>query len=170
MKTAFAALVLLFATGVSPLLGQGDDEASRTTLVGLTGVYVLVEHVADEAQRDGLDTLQVRTDVEVKLRQAGIRVLSKEEWLSTAGAPYFYVDISTTKNPLGVYAFIVRVELNQWVTLVRPPSQQRLLAATWSTPGVLGMVGSKKLVSLRDNVRDQTDQFINAYLAANPKR
>ena len=139
--------------------------------MGLTGVYVLVEHVADEAQRDGLDTLQVRTDVEVKLRQAGIRVLSKEEWLSTAGLPYLYVDISTTKNPLGVYAFSVRVELNQSVTLVRPASQQRLLlAATWSTPGAIGTVGSKKLTALRDEVRDLTDQFINAYLAANPKR
>ncbi len=35
MKTVLAALTLLFATGVSPLPGQGDDERSRRTLVGL---------------------------------------------------------------------------------------------------------------------------------------
>jgi|ERR1041385_4021742 hypothetical protein len=168
MKTVLAALTLLFATGVSPLLGQGDDEASRATLVGLPGVYVLVENVDDDAQRDGLDTLQVRTDVEVKLRQAGIRVLSREEWLSTAGVPNLYVNIQTAKNQQNVYAFSVRIELSQGVTLVRQPSP-RLLVTTWSTPGVIGTVGSKKLASLRDNVRDQTDQFINAYLAANPK-
>jgi hypothetical protein len=169
MKTVLAALALLFATGVSPLVGQGDDEDSRATLVGLPGVYVLVGHIADEAQRDGLDTLQVRTDVEVKLRQAGIRVLGREEWLSTAGVPFLYVNIQTVKNQQNVYAFSVDIELRQRVTLVRQQSPP-LLVTTWSASGVIGTVGSKRLATLRDDVRDQTDQFINAYLAANPKR
>jgi len=168
MKTVLAALTILFATGVSPLVGQEDDEASRATLVGLPGVDVVVEQIADDAQGDGLDTLQVRTDVEVKLRQAGIRVLSKEEWLSTAGRPYLYVNIQTVKNKQSVYAFSARVELRQSVTLVRQPSLRQLLT-TWSTPGYIGTAGSQKLATLRDDVRDLTDQFINAYLAANPK-
>jgi hypothetical protein len=168
MKKLLVTLALLFLAVVSPLVGQADDETSRATLVGLPGVYVLVETVADEAQRDGLDTLQVRTDVEVKLRQAGIRVLSKEEWLSTAGAPYLYVNIQTAKNNLRLYAVSVSIDLRQDVTLVREPSLRRLVA-TWSTPGVLGTVGSHKLATVRDDVRDLVDQFINAYLAANPK-
>src|ERR1051326_4291773 len=116
MKKLLVTLALLFLAVVSPLVGQADDETSRATLVGLPGVYVLVETVADEAQRDGLDTLQVRTDVEVKLRQAGIRVLSKEEWLSTAGAPYLYVNIQTAKNNLRLYAVSVSIDLRQDVT------------------------------------------------------
>jgi len=43
-------------------------------------------------------------------------------------------------------------------------------ATTWSATGIIGTVGSQKLGSVRDDVRDLTDQFINAYLAANPKR
>ena len=46
----------------------------------------------------------------------------------------------------------------------------RVLAPTWSAAGVIGTVGYQKLGSLREDVRDLTDQFINAYLAANPKR
>src|SRR5690349_16556496 len=105
MKTVLAALVLLFATGTSPLVGQGDNEYTRKTLAGLTGVYVSVENIPDEAQHDGLDTTRIRTDVELKLRQAGITVLTRPEWLSTAAAPYLYVNVQAIKNPTHLYAY-----------------------------------------------------------------
>ena len=169
MKAVLAALALLSASVLSPLVGQGHDEASRATLVGLTGVYVLVENIPDEAQRDGLDTTQIRTDVELKLRQAGITVLTQQEGLSTAAAPYLYVNVQVLKNPAKFYAFSADVELRQRVTLVHDPSMS-VLATTWSATGTIGTVGSQKLASVREVVRDLTDQFINAYLAANPKR
>ena len=169
MKAVLAALALLSASVLSPLVGQGHDEASRATLVGLTGVYVLVENIPDEAQRDGLDTTQIRTDVELKLRQAGITVLTRQEWLSTAAAPYLYVNVQAIKSRANVYAFSANVELLQRVTLVRNPAMS-IPATTWSATGIIGGVGSQKVGSVREHVRDRTDQFINAYLAANPKR
>jgi hypothetical protein len=51
MKTVLAALALLSATVVSPLVGQGDDETTRKTLAGLKGVYVSVETISDDARR-----------------------------------------------------------------------------------------------------------------------
>src|SRR2546426_5377535 len=168
MKTVLAVLALLSATLVSPLVGQEDDEYTRKTLAGLT-MYVLVEHIPDEAERDGLDTTQIRTDVELKLRQAGITVLTQQEWLSTAAAPYLYVNVQAIKNRANVYAFSANVELRQRVTLVRNPAMS-ILATTWSATGFIGMVGSQKLGSVRNDVRDLTDRFINADLAANPKR
>ncbi len=169
MKAVLAPLALLSASVLSPLVAQGDNEGTRATLAGLTGVYVLVEHIPDEAQRDGLDTTQIRTDVELKLRQAGITVLTQQEWLSTAAAPYLYVNVQAIKNSAGIYAFTVDVELRQRVTLIQNPSM-RVLAPTWSATGIIGTVGSQKIGSVREDVRDLTDQFINAYLAANPKR
>src|SRR2546426_12771316 len=156
MKTVLAALTLLSAAMVSPLVGQGDDEYTRKTLAGLAGLFVSVEHIADEVQRDGLDTTQIRTDVELKVRQAGITVLTQQEWLSTAAAPYLYVNVQVLKNPAKFYAFSADVELLQRVTLVRNPAMS-ILAATWSATGTIGTVGSQKLASLRDNVRDLTD-------------
>src|SRR2546425_8239420 len=169
MKTVLAVLALLSATAVSPLVGQGDNEYTRKTLAGLTGVYVSVENIPDEAQHDGLDTTRIRTDVELRLRQAGITVLTRQEWLSTAAAPYLYVNVQVIKNPANFYAYSADVELRQRVTLVHNPATS-ILAATWSATGIIGTVGSRRVGSLRENVRDLTDRFINAYLAANPKR
>ena len=169
MKTVLAALVLVATAVASPLVGQGDNEFTRKTLAGLTGMYVSVVPISDEAQRDGLDATQIRTDVELKLRQAGIAVLTQDEWRSTMGAPYLFVSVQTFKNPAHVYAYSADVELRQLVTLVRDPSKS-VLAPTWSATGILGTVGPQKVGSVREDVRDLTDQFINAYLAANPKR
>src|SRR5437773_731829 len=168
MKTVLAALAFLSAGVVSPLVGQGDNEYTRKTLAGLTGLYVSVEQIPDEMQRDGLDTTQILTDVELKLRQAGITVLTRQEWLSTAAAPYLYVNVQAHKTS-NLYALSVDVELRQLVTLVHNPAVS-ILATTWSATGIIGTVGSQKLASVREDVRDLTDQFINAYLAANPKR
>ena len=73
MKIALAALALLSATAVSPSAGQGDNSSSRQTLAGLRGVYVEVELKTDEAQLSGLTEVQLRTDVELKVRAAGIK-------------------------------------------------------------------------------------------------
>src|SRR6266704_3096051 len=137
MKTVLAALAFLSAGVVSPLVGQGDNESTRNTLAGLTGMYVLVEHIPDEAERDGLDTTQIRTDVELKLRQAGITVLTQQEWLSTAAAPYLYVNVQVFKNSAHFYAYSANVELRQRVALVHNPSTS-VLATTWSARGTIG--------------------------------
>ena len=169
MKAVLAAVALLSAAVATGLVGQGDDEQSRKTLTGLAGVYVAVEHLPDEAQRDALWEDQIRTDVELKLRQAGIAVLTLQQSVGTAAGPILYINVQVTKNSARIYAFSVDVELRQRVTLIQNPSM-RVLAPTWSAAGVIGTVGYQKLGSLREDVRDLTDQFINAYLAANPKR
>lgn len=167
MKTALAALLLLSTAIPSRLSGQ-DDQFSRKTLVGLKGVYVLVEQIGDQAQRDGLSRDQVQTDVELRLRQAGVRVLSQEDALTTLGGAYLYIVVHAFKNPGGLYAFNVTVELKQRVTLARD-STITAVAATWSPEPILGTVGPEHLGTVRDAIRDLADQFVNAYLAANPK-
>ena len=72
VKTLGTALLCLVA--LSPLRAQEDNE-DRRMLVGLKGVYVIVEDFEEELERDGLRSHQVQTDVELKLRQSGIRVV-----------------------------------------------------------------------------------------------
>ena len=168
MKTALAAMALLCPAVVSPLVGQGDEEYTRKTLAGLKDVYVVVEPIKDEAERAGLRRDQVTTDVELKLRQASITVLG-EHATFPAGTALLYVNVHAFESPgLDLYAYSVEVQVHQQVRLIRDPTVT-VLTATWST-GSLGLAGPAYLSSVRDVVRDQTDQFINAYLAANPKR
>ena|SRR5690242_12475833 len=173
MRTALAALALLAAIAVSPLVGQGDNEDSRQTLAGLGGVYVVVGPMQEDAEQKGLRQTQLQTDVELKLRQAGVNVLTKEGVGRTPGLPYLYVNVHTLRleNHLsGLYAFAVSVELVQTVYLGRSPSVFTL-GRTWNATGAFGTVGADHLGEyVRKDVSDEADAFVNAYLAANPKR
>jgi hypothetical protein len=172
MKTVLAVLALLFATGVLSLVGQGDNSSSRQTLAGLRGVYVEVVLKTDEAQLSGLTEVQLRTDAELKLREAGIKVVAFEETRDTLGLPFLFVGVSAVplKNLPGLYAISVTVDIFQPIRLERNPSTVAV-GETWNATGVCGAAGADHVEeTVRKAVRDLLDQFINAYLAVNPKR
>jgi len=170
MKTLLAALALLSATAVSPLVGQTDDESSRQTLTGLKGVHVVMGPVGDEMQHDGLDTAQARTAVELRLREAGIPVLTNEQTLLGVDEPILFINVNALKGrTIPLYGFSVNIEVYQEMCLMRNPSV-KVKVATWSV-GTFGTVGPGNFGSTaRQVIRDGTDRFINAYLATNPKR
>jgi len=145
-----------------------DEELAQATLKGLRAMNVVVESLKPEAERDGLLRDTIRTDVELKLRQAGIAVLSKSEPPAYA---YLYVNVGTMKPSAasGLYAYCVHVELVQRVYLARDASVFTF-ARTWQSTGIFGTVGTFNLSSVRGTVRDSVDEFLNDYLAVNPKR
>src|SRR2546430_1281063 len=78
----------------------GDSEAlsaerlQRETLKGLSGVGVLVENLRADVEAEGLRKADILTDVELRLRKNGIKVLTGTEQSkapATAGAPCLYV-------------------------------------------------------------------------------
>jgi hypothetical protein len=163
-RTAFrtAALVTLLLTVTGNGRGQ-DSELSRETLRGLTGVKVVVEPLEPEIERAGLTTSQLQTDVELKLRLASIKVFTQAE-----PAPFLYVSATAQRLPdLPIYAFSLRVELQQLVTLVR--NSERAAATTWDSTGV-AVVGASNLSQVRDSIKDGVDKFVNAYLSVNPRQ
>jgi hypothetical protein len=156
-------MVLLVAASAATAV---DDELSRRSLKGLKGVEVVVESLKAEAERDGLDETSIQTDVELKLRLAGIAVLTKEERLAAPGTPFLYINVNTQSGSL--YAYSISVQLEQDVRLDRDPST-RISATTWSVTSV-GTVGRNNLRDVRDSIKDIVDIFINAYLSVNPKK
>jgi hypothetical protein len=172
MKTPWLAALTLMLAVVSPALAQ-DIQSERETLVGLAGVKVVVEKIDPDAERDGLTRSALLTDVELKLRQVGIPVLSEMDWKGTPGWPYLYLEVGFLRNvsapPLVLYAFHISLHLNQEVRLERNLKIGGI-AATWQARGMVGTTGPNDLRKVRETVRDMVDEFINAYLAANPKR
>src|SRR2546429_6513667 len=91
-----------------------DREGTRATLRGVEGVRVVIEDLGPEVERAGLTKQQLQTDVELRLRQASIRILTtKEERFGTPGAPYLYINVNVMLDSVGLAIFGIHVELCQ---------------------------------------------------------
>ena len=183
-KNPFSDLLVVFAMGLLMLFCRTeqvplafasaveDDDYSRSTLRGLHGVYLAVDSLSPEIESLGLTTDMLKRDTELKLRMAGIKLLTKREWMQTKGGPVCYVEASIVNDvvlgqTLGfdLYAYDIRVEFNQDVVLVRDITT-KTLSPTWSR-SYLGMTNS--LPRIREKVKDMIDSFVAAFLEANPR-
>ncbi len=97
-----------------PYVLSVDSDASRKTLSGIAGVYVVVEKLQPNLERytkrQELSKEKLQTAIENQLKASGIRVLNKEEWLSTKGRPVLYVDINA--HEYHKYALLTMSALN----------------------------------------------------------
>ena len=157
----------VFFSNLAPSAFGQDDEVTRPTLRGFPGVYVVVEQMSPEVEKDGLTTNQLLKNTELKLQTSGVQLLSKEEFLRTPGRPYLYVNASITllRTQITRYIYYIRLEFNQEVSLVKSPTTI-VPAVTWSAGG-WGIDFS--LENIRDILKKQTEKFVSAYLAVNLK-
>jgi hypothetical protein len=163
-KGLAAVLVLVCFLGMG-MRGAFAAERDHLSLRGLKGVWVMVE---PKPEQDSSTKGQLQTDVELRLRNAGIRVLTREGSLKTKGSPLLYMNITTMPvSNLSLYVFSILVELYQDVRLERDPSIVVMGASTWSKH-YLGAVGKNNLGQVRSRVDNLVDMFINDYLAVNP--
>jgi hypothetical protein len=150
-----------------------DADVSRETLKGLTGFYVLIEelnpNIAKYAsvQKNNISTQQLRSQVENRLRAAGIRVLSWDEMMKTPERPMLYVAVNTHEYEKFWYAYDIRVQVRQLATLVSRP-EKPVSAATWSV-NMTGVMNIGQLQTLYDSLALLLDRFIQAYMAMNRK-
>ena len=146
-------------------LRQGESRQTAS-LRKLAGVRLVIEEL-DEDTKTILTERQIQTDVELRLRRNGIRLLSEDEWLKVPGSPYLYLQLNVLRNErTGVFSYYYKLELKQSVLLERD-SQFEMLAATWQiTNG--GYAGSSVATSaIREAIGDAVDRFCNDFLAAN---
>ena len=146
-----------------PVMGY-DNENTRATLKGISGVQVLVEYFNENAKNAGFDTRTFQTDMELKLRLAGIKVLTEKESFAAPGSPYLYLSVSPviSKKRGPNFPYAIDLELNQTVRLVRDPSIEAP-GETWS----IGSIGHGDIPHIRESVKDYMDEFINAWLSVN---
>lgn len=166
MRKALAALILTMALcGAGPALADVGQSA-RQTLRGIKGVLVVVTGISPEAERDGLRKADLQADVEARLKQAGIRVLSRAERFQAPGQPHLYVRfIDQKRTDMELYAISIAVHLEQHVRLTRD-AKVLVPAETWGMTGVVS-VGAKELQSVRRLVVNYVDLFVEAMNAAN---
>ena len=169
-------LVLVVAFCIPSLFAPANSFSlsCEDCLKGLEGVEVLVEEVKAELENYNLTAIQIQTDVEAKLREAGIKVLSKEEneKVQPLRKPYLYVKINSHKLPWKreVIAYSIEIVLKQLALLPHQPKSARkpFYAPTWYE-NIVGAATPKDFSEIREGVNQIMDKFIKGYQTANPR-
>ena len=169
-KVKLLIVSLLFFTFIfSSRLVAFDEAKNRESLRGVKAIAVVIR-IENQGERYGLTEHEVQQDIELKLRMAGIEVLDKSE---VATKPYlpglvFIITPYDRQDSNGIIAFHMSLAVEQPVSLIRDNSVT-LYAETWET-GYVGMVGQTNFRNLRDDIKNLTDNFVNAYLSVNLKK
>jgi hypothetical protein len=169
MRLARAVACGLFLLAGARTSAANDTEETRKTLAGMREFMVSCQ-VDEDLEAADLDSLMIQADAELKLRQSGIRVvkLDKVRNIDTAMLCVAITAFELEESPPITYVYELEIAVKQAVSLLRRPAVVTL-ANTWST-SLVGYVDERAAKSsLRDNLRDQLDLFLNAYLAANPR-
>jgi hypothetical protein len=144
-----------------------NSDYTRATLRGRSVIDVVIEVLYPDFERAGLSKQQLQTDVELRLRQAGIRICTKEELERVPGRPWLYVIVNGVVGGDRRATYSILVELNQDARLNADDSSA--IVTTWKT----GLIGTGQIddipTHIRNGLRDKVDDFINAYLSVNPR-
>jgi len=163
-----AVTVALVAGLATPGLAL-DTPNERITLVGLTGVHVVVYDMRAEGDGEGLTRSTLQAEVEQRLRLAGLRPLRATEALKSAGRPTLELRLSLARSRQAhqLYVYSVDLALRQQIQLARARTIESF-AITWSEPAEVGTVEAAHLPVVLDAVRAKVKQFVAAWQAANP--
>jgi hypothetical protein len=164
MRLSLTWILVAWLMGLAASAGAADSQIERASLTGLTTISVVVEALAPVAEKNGLTTAALQTDVERRLRQAGINVTPDAD-------AYLYVHITVADpGPSLPLPYSVDVSLMQEVTLPRGlKTRTPLQCPTWSL-NRLGMSSADRVrTPVTDRVTEFVDQFIRAFQSVNPK-
>jgi hypothetical protein len=152
-----------FLLALAVLVATAFADANRIeSLAGIKALMVKIEPL-DSAMQPYLTDAQLRTDVELRIRKAGIPVVSRLEDSSQA---YLYVAVSAFRSTTtSEFIYDIEIWVQQQATLDR--NGLPALATTWNA-GYLGRAPT--IGAMRSMLGDQVDQFLNDFLTANPKK
>ena len=164
----------------APALAFNDTKESRETLREVTPIYVVIEGITPELEQNGLNGNQLKKDVEIQLREAGINVIATVEERGSAG---LYVRMNALKSAMlksgfdiDYYAISISVELIQRCLPLTEKNidssyiaSHSALACTWSTSNIY-LVGEARIIDIGGCVQELVGHFIDAYLSINLKQ
>jgi hypothetical protein len=163
---SIVALSLLLSPWTA--LAIGDDQNSRPSLKGLRKLAVVVQigkPVSDDFKKVGLTEERIRTSIELKLREAKMDVIYRENMASDT--PILHVEVNGSIKDGKTFSFLLEVELWQKSVLKRDPKIE-VVAATWSIGAFGSGLASHIAKDMMGLINDMMDAFAKAYSSENP--
>jgi hypothetical protein len=148
-------------------------EEQTESLQGLKGVFVTVAEIKDESCKErpsyGLVLSELKIFSEKFLRKLGVRVLTKDEHLTSQDQPELHIRVFL--NEIRVLNFTqlstVQVVLSQTLKLARPNETSFQVTTWWENRTTLsGMLPLRK--GVYDSVKEILEIFSHDYFLANP--
>jgi hypothetical protein len=162
MKVQRFFLVILLVIGVMlPMSLAAENVHNKDALRGLKEVGVFVELATPPVEVPGLSRNQLQGDIELRLYQAGIKILSSASLGELPKLSFVYLNLTIRKLE-AMYAYNADF-------LCLTPSQaarQQAVPAVWKQ-GNSGVV--TEMFQVREKVTDLVNLFIKDYKAVNSR-
>jgi len=150
-------VVLLVVVGLAiPALAQDDDERERLT--DIREINVIVEELTEDVETAGLTRRMLENTIEQQLQDRGVPLGNSPQ------AADLYVNVATFKGSTGLYAFCIRVSVQQLVTI--EGNQLRAFVDTWDRASV-GTVGVGNFSQVEQVVLQIVATFSDDFLSVN---
>lgn len=162
-------LFIILLSAILPLEdGYGyDDQTARDTLRGISAITVSVTYWGrTESEPPGISKEQIKNNVELRLREAGIRVVGSEEAVKLKLVSAELVVSLNCMDHQSVHACYIENQVVQAVRINR--NDQFAVTPTWSVKRFV-LLGTERIRAIHDYEIDMVDQFLNAYFTVNPR-
>jgi hypothetical protein len=130
MPTALRVFCAYLIFGTIVLAGDPNTD----TVKGLKGFRVFVEELG-KANPPSLTTNALQTDIELRLRKAGVSVRAAEPFDVSVAS--LFVTVTCLQASPYDYACFTRVEVAQITRLARDPEIISVGSMTWTTGGLI---------------------------------
>lgn len=187
LKVAFGFVVLavVLSVNLQTSLSQTNDLPTKRVVIiteaqnesydhdaeslrGLRGIRVLVVNPHGEAVNDGLTEAKLRAEIESRLRQGGILLLSAQE--SQEAGSYLVVNARTAKiHEEDSYVWNIEVSVKQNARLDRDPNVWVQNVRTWSRGGFGSSPTRDMSRTITRAVGNYAGSFIQDYQSVNPR-
>jgi hypothetical protein len=157
VKIAVLAVILFSSVATAAAQDLSVDAAS---LKGINGIQVVVEEPDDSGKALGLSRDAIQGDVELKLRSAGVRVVSGRDNFGSPGSPFLHVDVMAIDRTT-----VASIELCQNVHLMR--NREFSVGTTWSRRM---METNATAETTRNLIKDEVDFFLKDLLSVNSRK
>jgi hypothetical protein len=159
------ALLCLFAGVISIRATRAASLNDNASLKGIQGFYVVA--APNKAAEDaGLATEKMQTAIELRLRLAGIKVATREEWSKDTSIALLclQIDFYDKFSTGGAYPNVTELSVAQTCTVAH--NSHVCLVPTWSST----RYGLCTADTMEKASQELVDSLLNAYLEQNPKK
>ncbi len=167
MRTEFFSVVaaVLFFAFVQYARAE-EPRINVKSLQGLTGLAVVVGALSEDAKKIHITNRDIQDIAEQKLRMAGIKVLTREERLSTPGMPYLYLRMSIKVTDDGFVYGSTKIQVEEEACLSRKAMCSTFI--TWDKGSIFSVQLDRAQQFLKDSITEDMDVFLKDFFTVNP--